>query len=313
MSLTFIRRRAFALLAVLWVMTSAAVLALTVSLAARESIATVRNRTGALRASWRAESCLERARASISDALVSPALHQPRSPSAWLALDSVVSTSPLMTGSSCNVSLSATGTSLDVNEADEEMLRSLLVTAGFDAARAYSMTAALLDWRDADDVPRPLGAERDWYIDAGRPPPRNAPFADRRELHLVRGFEVASVADTYLGVERGRIPIAIAPLPVIAALPGIGQEALARVAELRLSSASPIDLLSLGAVLSQGAREALVARFAEVSRRTTAEPDAWVLTSRAEDDVSPVSVAIEVRLVRAGTRAAIGRRRSWTE
>jgi general secretion pathway protein K len=313
MRVTLVRRRAFALLAVLWVMTSAAVLGLTLSLAARESIAAARNRTSALRASWRAEGCLERARAAISDALVSPIRHQTRSPSIWLALDSIVATSPLMTGMSCNVSVSATGTSLDVNEADEEMLRSLLVAAGFDEARAYSMAAALLDWRDADDVARPLGAERDWYIDAGRPPPRNAALADRRELRLVRGFEAASVLDSYLGVERGRIPIAIAPLPVIAALPGIGEEALARIAERRVVGESPTDPLSLGAVLSQGAREALRARFAELSRRTTAEPEAWVLTSRAGDGVSPVSVAIETRLVRAGTRVAIVRRRSWIE
>jgi type II secretory pathway component PulK len=313
MSAAPVPRRGFALLAVLWVMVSAAALGLTLSLAGREAVATARNRTAAARAMWRAEGCLERSRAAIADAIAGPTLYQRVEGFVWLRLDSVVMSSSLMATARCNVSLRAAGTSLDVNEADEEMLHELLVAAGIDRARADSMVAALLDWRDADGLPRPLGAEHEWYLGAGRSPPRNAPLADRRELRLVRGFETASVVDSLLGVDRGRIPLAIAPVPVIAALPGIGAEALARIAERRLYAAWPVDPLTLGAALSQPARDAMLATFAELSRWTNTEPDAWVLTSRAGDGASPVSVAIEIRLVRAGTRAAIVRRRSWME
>src|SRR5206468_1245391 len=54
---------------------------------------------------------------------------------------------------------------------------------------------ALADWTDADDVPRPRGAERDWYL-AQTPPlvPRNAPFASVGELALVRGIDAAALA-----------------------------------------------------------------------------------------------------------------------
>ena len=306
-------RRGFALLAVLWVVASASALGLMLSLAARESVASTRNRTSAFRASWRAEDCLERARASIAEALVVSPAHQIRLVSIWLALDSVVAASRLARAASCHVSMQAAGTALDMNQADEDMLRSLFVVAGINGPRADSMIAALLDWRDADDVARPLGAERAWYVDAGRPAPRNAALAHPRELGLVRWFEAASPVDRLLGVERGRVPLAITPVPVIAALPGFGEEALARIAERRLGGTWPVDLLTLGAALSQGGRDAMVARFAELSRWTTAEPDAWILTSRAGDGASAVRVAVEVRLVRAGTRAAIVRRRSWTE
>jgi hypothetical protein len=175
------------------------------------------------------------------------------------------------------------------------------------------MIAALLDWRDADDVVRPFGAEREWYVRAGRPPPRNAPLAARREIRLVRGFETPSVLDSLLGVERGRIPLAIAPVAVIAALPGIDAEAVARIAERRLHARWPVDPMTLGAALSQAARNAMLAGLPELSRWTAAEPDAWILSSRARDTASAISVMIEVRLVRAGARAALVRRRSWVE
>jgi general secretion pathway protein K len=306
-------RRGFALLAVLWVVVSAAALGLTVSLVTRESVGAVRNRMNDTRAMWRAEGCLERARASIADRLTQVEINHGRDASAWLTIDSVVAVSPLLDAMPCHITMRAAGTSLDVNAADAEMLRALLAVAGVDASRADSMTDALLDWRDPDDLPRPLGAEGAWYVQAGRVQPRNGPFADARELRLVRGFEMPSALDTLLDVEGGRIPLAIAPLPVIAALPGVGAEALSRIAERRLSGTWPVDPMTLSAALSPSARETLLARFAELSRWTTPDPDAWILASRGSSDGSAVRAVVEVRLVRAGTRAAIVRRRSWVE
>src|SRR5688572_14206189 len=97
MSTAPVPRRGFALLAVLWVMVSAAALGLTLSLAAREAVATARNRTAAARAMWRAEGCLERSRAAIADAIAGPTfLYQRVEGFVWLRLDSVVMSSSLM-------------------------------------------------------------------------------------------------------------------------------------------------------------------------------------------------------------------------
>ncbi len=52
-----------------------------------------------------------------------------------------------------------------------------------------AMAAALLDFIDEDDVPRPEGAEQDYYSGLPRPYTiRNGPLATLEELLLVRGF-----------------------------------------------------------------------------------------------------------------------------
>lgn len=306
-------RGGFALLAVLGIVVAVAALGLTITFAARESVATARNRVGGARAMWRAHDCVERARAVIAEALEEQQDHRPSGASPWVSLDSLVARSSIVAATSCRLELRATGTTMDVNAADDEMLRRALRAAGIVPARGDSMTDALLDWRDADDASRPLGAERAWYAAAGRPPPRNGALASIREIALVRGFEGGAVLDTILGVESGRIFLARAPLPVIAGLPGIGEEALGRIVERRARSASNVELLTLAAELSVEARAMLVAHYAELARLTTPEPDAWIVTSRERDASSPVTAAVEVRLVRAGTRAAVVRRRGWVE
>ncbi len=66
----------------------------------------------------------------------------------------------------------------------------LLAVLGLDAGLA----SALADWTDADDVPRPDGAERDWYLGLTRPyRPRNGPLRTPGELGLVRGFDRVTV------------------------------------------------------------------------------------------------------------------------
>ena len=81
---------------------------------------------------------------------------------------------------------------LDLNAPElTDAVPRLLALLGLDPGLAD----ALADWTDADDVPRPRGAERDWYL-AQTPPrvPRNAPFASVGELALVRGIDAAALA-----------------------------------------------------------------------------------------------------------------------
>jgi type II secretory pathway component PulK len=307
------QRRGFALLAVLWIMVAAASLGITLTFAARESVAAARNRTSVIRAVWRAHDCVERVRLAAASALEELDRPGPEAVSSWLFLDSVVAESPHLARVPCDVELRATGSALDVNAADGETLARFLRTVGIPASRADSMTDALLDWRDPDDSPRPLGAERAWYVAARRLTPRNGPLASDREIALIRGFDSAIQDRSLVGVESGRVVLPRAPLAVIAALPGIGEEAIARIVERRLHEFWPKDLVALGAELSPAARAALLAHYAELSRVTTAEPDAWIVTTSVRDGSPAVIAATEARLVRAGTRAAIVRRRSWVE
>jgi hypothetical protein len=77
-----------------------------------------------------------------------------------------------------------------------EQFQRLLASVGVGDAEAISLTAALLDWLDADDEPRlPGGAESSWY--GAQTPPRraaNSPLAAVAELTQIRGFSPALVA-----------------------------------------------------------------------------------------------------------------------
>lgn len=300
-------RRGFALPAVLWVIVGVAAVSLAGTVAARESVATAQNRVDHTRAAWRAEGCLEIARATIADGLADGE----HAGIAWSNVDSILARSDLLAGAGCTIAARPAGAMLDANAAGAEQLQRLFLAAGARPGEADSLTDALLDWRDRDAEPRPMGAEGAWYRAHDELPPRDGPIADATELQRIRGMRDLPGIDTLLGVDGGRIPLGRAPLAVIASLPGVGDEAVAQLAELRSRGERPGDLLAFAAALSPEARAELLARYPELVALVTTEPDAWIVTSSAKEGPRAVSASIEVRLVRAGTRAAVVRRRSW--
>lgn len=311
------RARGFVLLAVLWVMVGVSALGFGLALEARRAAGTARNRRAATMAMWLAEDCASRAESAIGSALDRRSGDSASSPDvvhrSWSRLDEAVAASPELSGAPCALTLRPTGTTIDVNSADDSMLVRLFLALGNAPAVADSLTDAILDWRDADDVPRPSGAEAAWYLALHRVPPRNADLADVRELSRVRGFENRPGLDSVLGVAPDRIVLDRAPLAVIAALPGFTNEALAQVADHRARGVPIPDLLSLGAELSPAGRAALLADYPDLVRLTTSEPDAWILTARGVAGAPAVTEVLELRLVRAGDRAAVVRRRTWIQ
>jgi len=303
------RHSGFALLAVLWMLTGAAALSVILSIAGREAIAGARNRMDLGRAAWLAEGCLEQTRAAIDVALHDPT--SSRGPSPWLRLDTLGS-GYADDGKLCEITLVPAGAALNVNSATSEQLNSLFRAIGTSPATADSMVAAVLDWRDEDDMTREGGAESDSYRRMGRLLLRNAPFANVRELHGVRGMETLGGIDSILGVEPGRVSLQHAAAPVLMALPGATEELVFRVIELRRSGRA-IDMAQLLESVSPHARGAVNSHYADFVKAATVEPDAWILTSRSHIGRPPITAVIEVRLERAGRRAAIVRRRSWME
>jgi type II secretory pathway component PulK len=304
-------RRAFALLAVLWVMTGVAMLALGVALIARDGVAAAQNRVDLARAAWHAEECLARARVIAHYALSRQDESVDDTP-AWLTLDRTVHVS-LASHDRCDVELRAAGSAIDMATVDEAVLHALLEALGRSGGRADSMTHAFLDWRDADGAARPLGAERSWYESQHRSLPRDSAPAHVREIARIRGWEELGGVDTLFTAEPGRIALNHAPLLVLSALPGFSEEAVSRVAERRLRGEPVLNLIALAGELSPAAREAMSRRYADLSRLTTTEPDAWIVTSRARSGARGVAVTIELRLARAGRRTAIVTRRSWMD
>ena len=285
-------RGGFALMAVLWVMAGASVLALGAMAAARASLATARDRAELTRAAWRAEECAEQARAVIGRAL---------DIGQWDDIDRIVAAAQARR-SDCAVDLRAAGARLDINHVDDSTLTRLLAQLRVPPAQRDSLVAALRDWQDADDAPRPRGAERAWYSIRGRAPPRNGPLADIRELALVRGFDRLPGLDTLFDVESGPVDVARAPVAVLASLQGFDAEAVSRVLALR----------EQGAAVGSSRDEDLL-RFAQLAGAGSIAPSAWILTSRATLGTPRVTSVLELKLVRSGTRAAIVRRRTWVE
>ena len=306
-------RAGFALLAVLWVMVAATVLGTGLVLTARRAVRSATNRHEAIVAQWRAEGCGERARAATTLVLAADSAASGTAATSWRSLDQVLPEAPLLIGAGCALTLAPTGIALDVDSADADELTRLFLALGTPAGRADSLVDALLDWRDADDVPRAGGAEAAWYRREQRALPRNGPFASVAEVARVRGFEHMTGLDSVLTTDPGRILLDRAPAAVLAALPGLTPEAIARIERDRVEGIPVTSLLALAGQLSVTARGALTAHYAELSRRTTADPDAWVLTSRASAGSPTITVAVALTLKRAGTRTAIIRRRMWLE
>lgn len=295
------RRRGFALLAVLWVVTAMALLGSAVNRSASESIGTAQNRVDAARARWEVEGCLAETLSRLDMAMSVAA----DVAAEWDQLDRTVAAASPLAG--CRVTLVPAGIALDLNVVDAAQLTRLFLAEHVSPDRADSLTSAILDWRDADDIERHTGAEGAWYSAHGRRGPRNAPFAAAGELRIVRGFESASVLDTLLDVEPGRILLSAAPAAVLASLPGFGTEAVQRIQEL--SAHGSATLLQLSAALSPDARALLQAHIPELQSLVTVSPDAWIMTARASRGTHGTTSA-ELRIVRSGRRAAVLRHRS---
>ena len=119
---------------------------------------------------------------------------------------------------------------IDLNSAQEPLLKGLLQNVGgLDAEAAQRVMEAILDWRDADDLRRPNGAEAADYRAAGlKYVPSNASFENVGELRRVLGVTpalMAKIADnlTVYSRQPGINP-STAPREVLLALPGINPE-----------------------------------------------------------------------------------------
>ncbi|HET7586182.1 MAG TPA: hypothetical protein VFK13_14815 [Gemmatimonadaceae bacterium] len=297
-------------MATLWIIVMLGLIGLALSVVSRDALNASRNRIGAIQAFWNAEDCIARAHLAADSAAHAgegdPSLR------AWEMVDILAAKElPYRRGVAWTLSFQPAGATLDLNTADTALLGRVMARLGLRQANA--LVDALLDWRDGDDTLRPHGAERKWYIDAGRIPPRNGPLADIRELRAVKGFEHLSGLDSVFGVRSGRVVINRAPLVVVGALPGFGDEAVGRIADLRARGIWLTKLEDLESDISPAAREELIAHAEELAHVATMLPEEWILTCRGTSAASPVVVIVEERLARSGRRVAVVHRRSWVE
>jgi general secretion pathway protein K len=115
---------------------------------------------------------------------------------------------------------------IDLNSAGDTLLQSLFVSVGANLDQATALSDAIQDWRDADDLTRPHGAEAAEYKAAGLSyVPRNAPFQTVSEVQQVYGmnYELYSRIEPAVTIfAGGGAPNpAYAPLEALLALPGM--------------------------------------------------------------------------------------------
>lgn len=134
-------------------------------------------------------------------------------------------------GGRVTVSLIDEAAYIDLNAAQDALLKGLLSSAGVEEGEAQVLLDAILDWRDGDELVRPSGAEREQYLAAGRTRlPANAAFRSVDELKAVLGmtdalYEQIAGALTVHSRQPG-INAAQASRQVLLALPGAGAEAV---------------------------------------------------------------------------------------
>lgn len=316
-------RNGFVLLTVVWFLAGSVALATAAMLVAREHQSTTANRAALIRAEWRAEDCIARARAAMSETLRRP--ERAGEPSGGelsaIAFREAVLGSRIVQACPGDVDLEPFGMRTDVNTAPAAQIKRSLLAYGIPAALVDSMTDAALDWRDADDVPLPLGAERGWYETMGLRPPRNAPLADATELRFVRGFaewmqsQDGMGVDALFGVDNVLVHLDAARPEVLRGLPGIGEATVDAIVNDRAHRSRRLrELLTIVGVAPQDARPEIERAFVELSGASTVSTAGWVLRARSSgvtgDPRAPKLVSeMEIRLVPDGTRFAVTRRR----
>lgn len=118
---------------------------------------------------------------------------------------------------------------LDINATDELTLYTLFTNHGLDPGQSELLAAAVMDWRDNDEVERVNGAEIDTYLSAGlEVGPANRNFMMIDELLQVLGMPYELFRKIEPGItvfSRAALPdIAFAPVEALLAIPELSPE-----------------------------------------------------------------------------------------
>jgi general secretion pathway protein K len=198
---------------------------------------------------------------------------------------------------------------LDLNQAEPEVLVGLF-SQFISSAAASAAVDALQDWRDADDLVRPQGAESDTYVRASSAyVPPNAPFSRLDELSRVRGIgeALALAVAPYVTVNGDLlIDVNAAPETVLAAVPGIGPAGARTLVSHRGRGGAFTSILEVQELLG---REGIRPGAASIPALVIA-PSRVLLVSRGWMPGHPLTHEIEAAYAIVGQRLRL---QSWRE
>ncbi len=308
-------RRAFALMAALWLLVAISAISLEISVLARSRRLAAANSLEGMHADAAAESGIEHARARLARAIAEGGTGRTwGDPAAvldpWHSLDVGLRDSIEMTpGLWYRVQLADLGGKVDVNRASEDDLRRFLTANDLDAAVADGLAEAIMDWRDEDDFRRLRGAEREDYMKAGaRELPRNAPLESIDELRFVRGMTPALLAKlrgdlTVFG--GGQINLNVADRNVLLSLPGITPLAAEVIVRVQQSGRRIQTMQQLTDMLPTQARGPLERSMTDLLPKVTFDTHEVLVTSDGWMAGSPVRARELAVLARGGSAAFV--------
>ena len=143
---------------------------------------------------------------------------------------------------------------LDINATEEITLSNMFIGHGMELDAAEMLAAAVLDWRDEDELERVNGAEEDAYFAAGlQIGPANRPFMMTEELLQVIGMSYDLYRKLEPGItvfsRAGEPDPAFAPVEALMAMPDITYDEAVNFVQER-NSQQPGE--SLGTELPNG-------------------------------------------------------------
>lgn len=212
-------QRGVALVSVLWVMTLLALIAAAFLHTTRSEINLTYNLSENAKAEALAEAGVQQAVFGLMDPDPDRAWRVDGTPYAWL-----------YGGGEIRAAVQDEGGKIDLNQGDETLFVALFQALGVAPDEAQALSDAIADYRDADDLRRPQGAEDFDYRRAGLDwDAKDAPFEAVEELQQVYGMTAPlyrAVAPAVTVYARKRRPYeATAPALVAAALAGEVREA----------------------------------------------------------------------------------------
>lgn len=256
------------LIVILWVLLAMSMLALSFSAAIRTEVDAARNTVDQKQSYYLARAGIEYAKYKIlesqSGLFRSQQLDFEEGPVPAVLRGKV---SLDLSGGGADVEIIDETGKINVNLAPPHLIFNLLVMVGIPEAEADIITDSIEDWRDPDDFRRPHGAESEYYQTLPDPySAKNGPLDVPEELLLVRGvtpefyygrrgLNAAGERVEYYGLQKhfttfsaiNRINVNSAPVPVLAAIPGLEYEAALEI--VRMREGSPID--DVGEIMSR--------------------------------------------------------------
>jgi general secretion pathway protein K len=172
---------------------------------------------------------------------------------------------------------------IDLNSAQDELLRRLLRSAGTDLETASALKDRIIDWREPSIGKRLNGAKAPEYRAAGLAyGPRNGPFATVEEVQLVMGMTpqlFAAIAPALTVYSQTPwVDPSFAPPEVLRALPGMDEAAINTLLQSRASTPPSVMLGHAFTITSEAADSGELHVKRSTVVRLTGRPNApfWV-------------------------------------